>query len=198
MIKVKRLGSYRGYLLLRKVLYPLWWVLESQWVVVSEHRKILKICRKSGSPSAFLVILWAPIMCFPQWFIAPLFGFKLLTLAIFFARILAMCIVRKLDEIMPFTRGLGLCHLLSFGPVLVLLWVVPWPQGESVYFYIFLWSQIAVISLCIFFDVRDFLFYLAGESYPCYIREAVRNGALQVENAKAYEAVTWKSRLLGP
>ncbi len=183
--------------IIRRFLLSLWWVLESQWWVVIEHTDGLQKCRKAGSPTATAVLIWAPIMCFPQWLVAPMFGLKLETMAIFGARMIAMCIVRKLDGIMPLTRALGLCHLLTFGPVLCVLLMSNHPTGENVYFDWFVWSQIYVVSLCLLLDARDFFFYLAGYPYPCYIREGVRGGLLKVDDLRAHEKVTWRSRLLG-
>jgi hypothetical protein len=182
----------------RKIALPLWWVLESQWWVAIEHTDGLQKCRKAGSPTATAVLMWAPIMCFPQWIVAPMFGFRLETLAVFSARLAAMCIVRKLDGIMPLTRALGLCHLITFGPVLCLLLMSEFPVGRTVYFDWFIWSQICVIGLCLFMDARDFFFYLAGYPYPCYIREGVRGGHLHIDDSRAELDVTWRSRLLGP
>ncbi len=90
-----------------------------------------------------------------------------------------MCIVRKLDGIMPLTRALGLCHLLTFGPVLCVLLMSDNTARENIYFDWFVLSQIYVISLCLLLDARDFFFYLAGYPYPCYIREGVRGGNLK-------------------
>lgn len=183
---------------MNKLFGALWWVLESQWWVVIEHTDGLKKCIRAGSPTALMVLIWAPIMCFPQWLIAPLFGFMLETLSIFAARMAAMCIVRKLDGIMPLTRALGLCHLITFGPVLVLLLMSDGANFEGSYFGWFVSSQIVVIGLCLFMDARDFLFYLGGSPYPCYVREGVIAGQLQIDDPKAHEGVTWRSRLIGP
>lgn len=180
------------------MLKRIWWVIESQWWVVNEHSDGLMKCIKAGSPTALMVMIWAPLMCFPQWLIAPLFGLHLETLSIFGARILSMCIVRKLDGIMPLTRALGLCHLLTFGPVLCILLMSDNLNSENVFFNYFVLSQIVVISLCLFMDARDFYLYLQGHPYPCYIREGVIGGQLQVDDPRAHEKVTMKSRLLGP
>ena len=59
--------------ILIKILYPIWWVLESQWWVVREHKAGLEKCKEAGSPTAAAVLVWAPLMCFPQWVIAPAF-----------------------------------------------------------------------------------------------------------------------------
>lgn len=97
------------------------WILESQVKIVNDHRDALKKSMEAGSITGLLVMLWAPIMCFPQWFgglALGLLGSKP-ALAVFGARMAAMCIVRKLDEHIPYTRALGLCHLVTFSPVLL-------------------------------------------------------------------------------
>ena len=184
--------------ILTRTILSLWWVMESQWWVVFEHTDGLVKSIRAGSPTGLLVLIWAPVMCFPQWVIAPLFGLHLETLAIFVARMVAMCIVRKLDGIMPLTRALGLCHLLTFGPVLTMLLLSDITINDGAMMYYFIQSQIIVISLCLILDARDFLFYLARHPFPCYVREAVRGGNIQLEDPKAHRNVTWRSRLVGP
>ena len=144
------------------------------------------------------VLIWAPIMCFPQWLIAPLFGFRLETLSVFVARMAAMCIVRKLDGIVPLTRALGLCHLVTFGPVLMLLLMSDSFETVDSYFSWFVLSQVYVVGLCLLLDARDFFFYLCGHPYPCYVREGAIGGQLQIADPKAHEVVTWRSRFIGP
>lgn len=181
-----------------KLLYPFWWILESQWWVVFAHTDGLMKSIRAGSPTGLLVLIWAPLMCFPQWIIAPLFGWHAETLAIFGARILAMCIVRKLDDTIPLTRALGICHLLTFGPVLTYLIMVDSSGSTIPYFDLFVTSQIFVIGLCLIMDARDFIFYLAGHPFPCYVREAAQAGSLTVEDSRVERPVTWRARLLGP
>ena len=184
--------------MIHRIASSLWWVLESQWWVVREHTAGLVKCVKAGSPTAAAVLIWAPLMCFPQWMLAPLFGLEIETLAIFAARVAAMCIVRRLDGIIPLTRALGICHLLTFGPVLVLLLMSQHPNGEAPVFDWFVRSQIVVIGICLFLDARDFVLYLAGYPYPCYIREGVLGGELDVDDPRAHQAVNWRTRLVGP
>lgn len=184
--------------MLKNILRSLWWIVESQWWVVFEHSDGLNKSRKAGSPTAALVLIWAPLMCFPQWLIAPLFGLQVETLLIFGARVLAMCIVRKLDDVIPLTRALGLCHLITFGPVLYILLTSDISTSDNAYLYWFVQSQIYVIVLCLILDTRDLLLHLAGYPYPCYIREGVIGGLIQTDDARAQQKVTWKSRLLGP
>ena len=185
-------------LLIKNVLYPFWWVLESQWWVVNEHKGALDKCKEAGSPTASLVLIWAPLMCFPQWIIAPLFGLHWQTLSIFLARVAAMCIVRKLDDVIPLTRALGLCHLMTFGPVLLLIFYSDFAQSDNTYWVYFIWSQIVVISICLFLDARDLFLYALGYPYPCYIREGVLGNKIEVDDERAKAPVTWRSRIIGP
>ncbi|CAK9117312.1 unnamed protein product [Durusdinium trenchii] len=182
------------------------WILESQVVVVKDHRDMLKKCGKAGSVTARLVAVWAPIMCFPQWVGGLLFGllgYKA-AWAIFSARMGAMCIVRKLDEHIPFTRALGLCHLLTFGPVLAFIMnrapAVPVSDATSVdsYFLNFLAFEKGVIALCLFMDARDLILHCLGYPFPCYIREGVRAGLIPIADPRAKHPVTVSSRLFGP
>lgn len=181
-----------------KVLLGLWWILESQWWVVFAHTDGLMKSIKAGSPTGLMVLIWAPLMCFPQWVIAPLFGWHLETLSIFAARMAAMCIVRKLDDTIPLTRALGICHLITFGPVLTLLLMSDVSAASDPYFSYFLLSQIYVIGLCLVLDARDFFFYLGGHPFPCYVREGARAGSFDIADPRAHEAVNWRTRLLGP
>ena len=176
------------------------WIFESQVEVVRDHRNVLKKCGKAGSITARLVAMWAPIMCFPQWVIA--LGFGLLghnaAWAIFAGRMAAMCIVRKLDEVIPFTRALGLCHLLTFGPVLGYLTLYPPDVSLTPYFAKFLSFERCVISLCLFMDARDLLLHCLGYPFPCYIRKGVHAGVIPVQDPRAKSPVTVWSMLVGP
>ena len=60
-----------------KILAAIYWIFESQWWVVIQHTIGLVKCIRARSPTAVIVLTWAPLMCFPQWLIAPLFGFHL-------------------------------------------------------------------------------------------------------------------------
>ena len=184
--------------ILIKILHTIWWVLESQWWVVREHKAGLEKCKEAGSPTAAAVLVWAPLMCFPQWVIAPLFGLHWQTLSIFFARMMAMCIARKLDDKIPMTRAIGLCHLLTFGPILFLILSSDFAQTDNAYWVYFVWSQITVISICLFLDARDLFFHSLGHPYPCYIRDGVLGNKIDIMDERARVPVSWRSRLIGP
>ena len=184
------------------VLQFLTWILESQVVIVRDHSDGLKKCRAVGSVTARLVMIWAPIMCFPQWiggFIFALLGCKPAA-AIFSARMAAMCVVRKLDEHIPYTRALGLCHLVTFGPVL--LWLLTrnpkTTDGLDGHAEKFVTFEKYVISLCLFLDARDFILYCLGYPFPCYIRQGVQAGVIPVKDPRAKSPVTLWSCLIGP
>ena len=170
-----------------------YWVVESQWWVVKEHRPMLKTCAKAGSITARLVGFWAPIMCFPQW--AGVMLGSPVGYATFAARCTAMCIVRKLDGVVPCTRALGICHLLTLGPLGIWLYTTKLVEGRNDKFVTF---QLAVCCLCVFLDARDLLLYLFGYPYPCYIRTAVRAKAIDIEDKRAMEPVSWRNILVGP
>ena len=138
---------------------------------------------------------------FRQWVIA--LGFGLLghnaAWAIFAGRMAAMCIVRKLDEVIPFTRALGLCHLLTFGPVLGYLTLYPPDVSLTPYFAKFLSFERCVISLCLFMDARDLLLHCLGYPFPCYIRKGVHAGDnTQYKTHVPKAPVTLWSMLVGP
>ena len=178
------------------------WILESQVVIVKDHSDGLKKCMTVGSVTARLVMIWAPIMCFPQWiggFIFAVLGCKPAA-AIFSARMAAMCVVRKLDEHIPYTRALGLCHLVTFGPVL--FWLLTRSpkatDGLDGLAEIFVTFEKYVISLCLFLDARDLILYCLGYPFPCYIRHGVRAGVIPVKDARAKSPVTLWSCLIGP
>ncbi|CAE7256499.1 unnamed protein product [Symbiodinium natans] len=175
------------------------WIVETQAWVVKEHSGGLEKCKAAGSITARLVLIWAPIMCFPQWvgglFFGALYGSRE-AFAIFGARMAAMCIVRKMDAHIPCTRALGLCHLLTFGPILP--WLASRPMSGDRVLDAFLSFEVRVISLCLFLDARDLLLHCLGFPFPCYIREGVRGGKLDIADTRAKLPVTLRSCLLGP
>lgn len=164
--------------------------------VVSEHRKVLNL---RGSPTGSLVSLWAKIMVFSQ-ILAPAliyFGVPALdVLLIFLARFTAMHVVWLLDRYMPLTRALGLCHLVTFGPLFVYFTF----QFGDIYAswgdlgWAFL-IQYAIIALCLFLDLRDLILHMAGQPYPCYIRDHKRLGNIEIDDPLADEPVTMFSRI---
>ena len=159
--------------------------------VVEEHRAVLEL---PGSPTGRLTALWAKIMVFPQT-LAPLLiavgapvGDVLL---IFAARFVAMHVVWLLDRYMPCTRALGLCHLVTFGPLFA--WfsadlagvLASWGGLGPVFLFYY-----AVIGACLFMDARDLVLHMAGQPFPAYVRDHCRNGLLQIEDARARAPVT--------
>ena len=176
----------------------LYWTLESQWWVVANHAPMLETCAKAGSTTAALVWCWGPVLCFPQW------AGILLRIpegyACFAARYVAMCIVRVLDGKIPCTRALGLCHLSTLGPLYF------WLSGRSNNYKegslasMFVAAQLKICAACILMDARDLLFHLAGYPYPCYIRTAVKAGAIGevYKDERAHAEVHWWSAILGP
>ena len=93
---------------------------------------------------------------------------------------MAMCIAWKLDDKIPMARAIGLCHLLTFGPILLLIHPSDFAQTDNVYWVYFVWIQIAVISICLFFDARDLFFHALGHPYPCYIRDGVLGNEIDI------------------
>mmetsp|Transcript_3539 Transcript_3539/g.5126 ORF Transcript_3539/g.5126 Transcript_3539/m.5126 type:complete len:183 (+) Transcript_3539:383-931(+) len=179
----------------------LWWILESQVEIVRVHAAGLEDCAKAGSITARMISIWAPIMCFPQWVLGFLYGaigWHPEAAAVFCARMAAMCIVRKLDEHIPLQRALGLCHLLTFGPVWLWLLTREPVQEYTGYFSWFMWLEMRVIPLCLFLDFRDLVLHVAGFPYPVYIREGVLGGTVKLADPRARRPVSWISRLLGP
>ncbi|CAB9531182.1 expressed unknown protein [Seminavis robusta] len=177
----------------------LYWTLESQWWVVHNHAPMLETCAAAGSFTARLISIWAPLMCFPQWFAIGMGTAE--GYAIFAARYSAMCIVRYLDGKIPCTRALGICHISTLGPLL--LWLVlgkredRYEQGDIS--ASFLSVEIKIIALCVFMDIRDFLLHMIGYPYPCYIRVAVQAGAIKdVTDVRARAKVHWWSAIVGP
>lgn len=187
-----------------KMLSLVKWIVESQVVVVRDHSDMLIKCGKVGSVTADLVFVWAPIMCFPQWIGGLAFGLLGYKAAwgIFSARMAAMCIVRKLDERIPFTRALGLCHLVTFGPLFLVMMMseAPAENGTKADFYFvkFMTFQKWVIALCLLMDARDFLLHNLGYPFPCYIREGVQAGVIPIQDSRAKRAVTACARIIGP
>jgi hypothetical protein len=112
----------------------------------------------------------------------------------------AMCVVRKLDEHIPYTRALGLCHLVTFGPVL--LWLLTrspkTTDGLDGHAEKFVTFEKYVISLCLFLDARDFILYCLGYPFPCYIRQGVQAGVIPVKDPRAKSPVPLWSCLIGP
>ena len=158
-------------------------------IPIVEHRKILNL---PGSPTGRLVNLWAKVMVIPQ-FLAPLtilFG-RIEGPLIFLARYLAMYIVYLLDKRIPFTRALGLCHLLTFGPLFVwfTLDFADIYRGWGVFGFLFVVEYI-VIAVCLFQDLRDLILHALGRPYPCYVRDYHRLGHISIDDERVEQPVT--------
>lgn len=164
--------------------------------VVREHRAVLDL---PGSPSGWLTGLWAKVMVFPQ-ALAPLLvllGAPVLDVALIFAaRFAAMHVVWLLDRSIANTRALGLCHLVTFGPLAVYFGLefegrmLAWGSLGSLFLAYF-----AVILVCLYLDLRDLVLHMAGRPYPAYIRDHHRNGHLMIDDPKAEEPVTAWNRI---
>lgn len=164
--------------------------------VVTEHRKILNL---PGSFTGRLTAQWAKIMVFPQ-ALAPVlavFGAPILDVVlIFLARYAAMHVVWLLDRYMPYTRALGLCHLVTFGPLFVYFsiefsaiyenWAALWPA--FLFFYV-------TIAACLYMDLRDLVLHMAGQPFPAYMRDHHRNGHITIDDPRIEEPVTNFNRL---
>lgn len=164
--------------------------------VVTEHRRVLDM---PGSPTGKLTAVWAKIMVFPQ-VLAPVlifFGAPVLDVVlIFLARFAAMHIVWLLDRYMPFTRALGMCHLVTFGPLLSYFTLqfseIGTNWGELGFLFIFYY---VVISACLYMDARDLILHIVGQPFPAYIRDHHRNGHLIIEDSRVEEPVTMLNRV---
>lgn len=165
--------------------------------VIVEHRQLLSL---PGSPTGWLVAQWAKIMVFPQ-VLAPvliLFGVPALdVILIFVARFTAMHVVYLLDRYMPLTRALGLCHLVTFGPLFVYFSLefsaifAAWGALGGVFAFLYL-----TIGLCLYMDTRDLVLHMAGRPFPCYVRDHQRMGNVQIDDDRANAPVTLFSRVL--
>lgn len=177
------------------IFQSLYWTLESQWWVVRTHAPMLETCAQAGSLTARLISIWAPLMCFPQW-LGVLFLQTPEAYAVFSARCAAMCIVRRLDDHIPYTRALGLCHLTTLGPLFV--WLQTRTTSTTSMNSKFVALQLTVCGLCLFLDARDLILHMLGYPYPTYIRKAVHAGYIPIKDDRAKAKVTWWSILVGP
>jgi len=167
--------------------------------VVRDHRVVLS---QPGSPTGTLVSQWAKIMVLPQFVIMPFTVFlvgRWEGVMIFVARFLAMHIVYELDRRIPYTRALGLCHLLTFGPLFYYFtrnWdeiCEGWGNDRKVFI-----GQYAVIAICLFLDARDLILdFVFGRPYPCYIRDHYRlqsvKALTEIKHQQIKQPVTWFS-----
>ncbi len=164
--------------------------------VVHDHREILNY---PGSPTGRLTSLWAKIMVFPQMIalIFILFGAPVWpVILIFVARFAAMHVVWLLDRYMPYTRALGLCHLVTFGPLFVYFTLnfheihTDWGALGPVFIFYY-----AVIAACLYMDLRDLILHMKGQPFPAYMRDHHRNGHIKIDDPRIEEPVTMFKRL---
>lgn len=132
-------------------------------------------------------------MVLPQFMLAPLtilFG-RYEGLWIFAARFVAMHIVYELDRKIPFTRALGLCHLLTFGPLFA--WFTlnfsEIYNGWGIFGPLFA-IEYGIIGLCLYLDLRDLILHLSDRPYPCYIRDYHRLGVNVITDKRVEQPVT--------
>ena len=146
-----------------------------------------------GSPTGRIVSVWAKIMVLPQFLLAPLTLLfdRYEGLMIFLARFVAMHIAYELEKRIPFTRAIGLCHLLTFGPLFVwfsLNFQVIY-TGWGVYGFLFV-IEYCIIGLCLYLDMRDMLLHTRGLPFPCYIRDYHRLGVIKLDDKRVEQPVT--------
>ena len=158
--------------------------------VIRETRELLG---HPGSPTGKLVSIWAKIMVLPQFVLAPLtilFG-RYEGLLIFLARFLAMHIAYEMEERVPFTRAIGICHILTFGPLFI--WFSLNFQeiyiGWGAFGFLFV-VEYFIIAACLYLDLRDLLLNLSGRPYPCYIRDYHRLGVISIKDKRVEQPVT--------
>ena len=158
--------------------------------VVKDHRALLE---QPGSPTGRLVAIWAKVMVLPQFILAPLsllFG-RWEGPMIFLARFLAMHIVYELDKKIPFTRALGICHLVTFGPLFI--WFTlnfgEIYAGWGVFGFLFV-IEYFIIGVCLYLDSRDLILHLFGLPYPCYVRDYHRLGVNRINDKRVEQPVT--------
>jgi len=166
--------------------------------IVTYVKKTRSVLDQPGSLTGRLVSIWAKIMVFPQFLLMPfsiLFG-AIEGPLIFLARFLAMHVVLRLEPRMPYHRVLGLCHIVTFGPLF--LWFSY--NFASIYtswgiFGPVLVIEYAIIALCLTFDTRDLVLELLGRPFPCYIRDFHRLGVIKVDDKRIEQPVTFFSTL---
>ena len=100
---------------------------------------------------------------------------------IFLARFLAMPTVYQLDKKIPNTRALGICHLVTFGPLFI--WFTldfgDIYNGWGIFGFLFV-IEYGIIAICSMQDIRDLALHLVGWPYPCYIRDYHRFGRITI------------------
>ena len=158
--------------------------------VIRETRQLLS---HPGSPTGKMVSIWAKIMVLPQFLLAPLTILfdRYEGLLIFAARFVAMHIAYELGKRIPYTRAIGICHLVTFGPLFV--WLSLDLQGIyngwGVFGPLFV-VEYCIIGLCLSMDSRDLLLHWFGRPFPCYVRDYHRLGVIRIDDERVEQPVT--------
>ena len=165
--------------------------------VIIDHRKVLHL---PGSPTGKLTAIWARIMVFPQ-VLAPIlifFGAAAIdAILIILCRFVAMHVVWLLDRYFPYTRALGICHLVTFGPLFVYFSLefsaiyAAWGALGPVFIFYYI-----IIAACLYMDMRDLILHMIGQPFPAYVRDHHRNGHMKIDDPRVEEPVTLFKRLL--
>jgi hypothetical protein len=81
-------------------------------------------------------------------------------------------IVYELDKKIPDRRALGICHLVTFGPLFVWfsLNFVSIYEGWGTLGLLFV-IEYCIIGLCLYLDLRDLVLEMCGLPFPCYVRD---------------------------
>lgn len=108
-----------------------------------------------------------------------------------------MHIVYELELRIPYTRALGICHLITFGPLFI--WFTldfgDIYNGWGAFGFLFV-IEYGIIALCLLQDLRDLILHLAGRPYPCYVRDYHRLGAIEIDDKRVEQPVTRFSTFL--
>ena len=100
-------------------------------------------------------------------------------------------VVCKGELVIPFTRALGICHLLTFGPLFV-WFTLNFSEiyaGWGIFAPLFA-IEYGIIGLCLYLDLRDLILHLFGRPYPCYIRDYHRLGINVINDKRVEQPVT--------
>ena len=161
--------------------------------VIHVIRSTRELLAHPGSPTGKALSIWAKVMVLPQFALAP---FTLLFdrwegPMIFIARFIAMHIAYVLEQKMPFRRAIGICHLVTFGPLFV-WFTIAFTEiyvGWGVFGPVFV-AAYAIIGICLYLDLRDLLLHVSGRPFPCYIRDYHRLRVIQIDDQRVNQPVT--------
>ncbi len=102
-----------------------------------------------------------------------------------------MHIAYELETRIPWTRAIGICHLLTFGPLFIWFSL----EFQEIYsgwgvFGILFALEYGIIGLCLYLDLRDLLLHVSGRPYPCYARDYHRLGVIRIDDERVEQPVT--------